>query len=123
MKLLTTSFKLGGDSGARSSKHVVLNCANIGCDYGENHEKRQENKFSWGGVERAFNFYDSQGYIVHAIIGQRLLQKAGRRASSQPPGLVSGAFGEDFDYRGSTMLLWSFLHGMRCETMMTTRRS
>lgn len=64
-------------------RHVVLNCANIGCDFGENVEQRGAgSKFSWEGVERACSFYDKEGFVVHAIIGQRLLHKAGREQVS-----------------------------------------
>lgn len=61
----------------------MLNCANIGCDFGENVEQRGAgSKFSWEGVERACSFYDKEGFVVHAIIGQRLLHKAGREQVS-----------------------------------------
>ena len=39
-------------------------------------------RFSWDGVERAFKFYDDEGYTVHAIIGQRLLHRAGSKTLS-----------------------------------------
>ncbi|CAE7625927.1 unnamed protein product [Symbiodinium sp. CCMP2592] len=63
-------------------KHVVLNCANIGCTYGENVLKRTkpgQNKFDWKGVEDAYQYYEGAGFTVHAIIGQRLLSQVGGR--------------------------------------------
>ncbi|CAE7440942.1 unnamed protein product [Symbiodinium natans] len=68
-----------------SVKHVVLNCANIGCTYGENVLKRTkgQNKFDWRGVEDAYNYYEGAGFMVHAIIGQRLLSIVGRDKISQ----------------------------------------
>ena len=82
---------------------MVLNCANIGCAFGENFLKLREKKgrsertegsvegfgfcgkFSWEGVERALKFYDAEGFTVHAIIGQRLLHKAGSGQISSKP--------------------------------------
>ncbi|CAE7391151.1 unnamed protein product [Symbiodinium sp. CCMP2456] len=69
-------------SGASGMKHIVLNCANIGCTYGENVLKRTkpgQNKFDWKGVEDAYQYYEGAGFTVHAIIGQRLLSQVGGR--------------------------------------------
>lgn len=70
-------------SGASNGmKHIVLNCANIGCTYGENVLKRTkpgQNKFDWKGVEDAYQHYEGAGFTVHAIIGQRLLSQVGGR--------------------------------------------
>eukprot|EP00434_Breviolum_minutum_P033610 symbB.v1.2.029741.t2/scaffold3290.1/size59655/4 len=70
----------GQMAGSQRAPHIVLNCANIGCAFGGNQEQHGKNsgKFDWSGVEHAFNFYNQKGYIIHAIIGQRLLHKAGR---------------------------------------------
>ena len=75
-----------GQTHGLQMRHIVLNCANIGC-YGR---ASAGSKFSWEGVERAFKFYDDEGYTVHAIIGQRLLHRAGTKALSAKP-LVSRA--------------------------------
>ena len=80
-------------AGSQRAPHIVLNCANIGCAFGGNQEQHGKNagKFDWSGVEHAFNFYNQKGYIIHAIIGQRLLHKAGRdRISAQFLGLQIG---------------------------------
>ncbi|CAJ1424164.1 unnamed protein product [Effrenium voratum] len=67
-----------------AAKHVVLNCANIGCTYGQEVERRQRgNRFSWAGVEDACRFYLERGYVVHAVANQRLLQRAGRDVSQR----------------------------------------
>ncbi|CAE7909992.1 unnamed protein product, partial [Symbiodinium necroappetens] len=70
-------------SGASNGmKHIVLNCANIGCTYGENILKRTkpgQSKFDWKGVEDACQYYEGAGFTVHAIIGQRLLSQVGGR--------------------------------------------
>ena len=50
-------------------KHVVLNCANIGCTYGENVLKRTkgQNKFDWRGVEDAYNYYEGAPFCIHVV--------------------------------------------------------
>ena len=47
-------------------KHIVLNCANIGCTSGENVLKRTkpgQNKFDWKGVEDAYQYYEGSSDV------------------------------------------------------------
>lgn len=61
--------------GSQTPASVVLNCANIGCSYGEHVLGRTTEKFVWEGVLAAYNFYVRAGMVVHAIVGERLLNR------------------------------------------------
>eukprot|EP00933_Yihiella_yeosuensis_P080529 TRINITY_DN93976_c0_g1_i1.p1 TRINITY_DN93976_c0_g1~~TRINITY_DN93976_c0_g1_i1.p1 ORF type:complete len:443 (+),score=82.42 TRINITY_DN93976_c0_g1_i1:59-1387(+) len=64
-------------------RNIVLNVSNIGCRYGDFVEKAdnrsydRSNKFNWKGVQSAYDFYASRGFTVHAVIGERCLNRAG----------------------------------------------
>lgn len=55
----------------------MLNVANIGCTYGETVLGRTSDKFVWEGVAKAAKYYTGAGFTVHAIVGQRLLNRCG----------------------------------------------
>lgn len=65
----------GGEcSNLGTSRHVVLNCANIGHTFAEA-VLRRKGEFAWEGVRRAIEYYESAGFQVHAVCKATILHR------------------------------------------------